>query len=385
MRAVLVLLLGMGIASCYQPVDLVPKEDPDIPWVHCILSPDSTQWLELRYLSRNGAGDYRPVEEAEILLSSHDTTTRRYDPVGRFTHETDGQWRLDMPMEPGQSYQLHVILPSGDTLRAETQLPFDNLFVESVMTPGDSLTFEYTYHDGRTVRITNRSDVLGYVSYVRPDRMLYALYYKDISLAGVCWVYKTGFSKTKGGPFLEETLATDREELVDDFNLTHTFFTESKVPEALTVYPEVKGKPLHYRFLRVPPHMEYQKKDTLAISGDFTGVHYGYCDWVMEGIGDLHKIHMFEDRMRGIPHDEEACRWLYDNSGVGLVHFMTVSEEYDRYLQELVLHELLHDVGTDVIGIYSNTNHYTNVEGGTGIFGAAIDLKKNWTCGVWGK
>ncbi|MCR5245902.1 MAG: DUF4249 domain-containing protein [Bacteroidales bacterium] len=97
----------------------------------------------------------------------------------------------------------------------------------------------------------------------------------------------------------------------------------------------------------------------------------------------MHKIHMFDDRMRGIPHDEEACRWLYDNSGVGLVHFMTVSEEYDRYLQELVLHELLHDVGTDVIGIYSNTNHYTNVEGGTGIFGAAIDLKKNWTCGVW--
>ena len=334
MRAVLVLLLGMGIASCYQPVDLVPKEDPDIPWVHCILSPDSTQWLELRYLSRNGAGDYRPVEEAEILLSSHDTTTRRYDPVGRFTHETDGQWRLDMPMEPGQSYQLQVILPSGDTLRAETQLPFDNLFVESVMTPGDPLTFEFTYHDGRTTRITNWSaDNKGYI---RPDRMLYAIHYSDITLASVFWVYKTGFSKTRGGSFLEETLATNRDELVDDFNLTHTYFTESKVPEALTVYPEVSGKPLHDRFLRIPPYMEYQKKDTLAISGDFTGAHYGYCDYFMEIIGEIHQIQMFDERMHGISHDEEACRWLYDNSEVGLVHFMTVSfysVPFPRYLR----------------------------------------------------
>ena len=374
------LLAIASLTACYQPVDLTPAEDPDIPWVNCILSPDSTQWLELRYMSRNGAGDYRPIEEADILLSSHDTTTRRFDPVGHFTHVKDGRWRLDTSMTPGLIYQLYIITARGDTLTAQTQAPFENILVSSAVSPGDSLISVYTYHDGSTVRILNRMSDNGKTYFFRTDRTSYRLLNSDRSLEQVCWIYKTGYTPSNGR-FLEEALATDREDLADDFNLTQACFTESTVAEALLNYPEVAGKPLHYRFLRIPT-LNVQV-DTLVISGDFTGVHYGYCDAVMVGLTALHRTHIREDRIFGRYHDESACHWLFDSNEVGLVHFMTVSDEYDHYLRDIVAYELVHKMSTDVIGIYSNTNHYTNVKGGTGIFGAAIETKQNWTCGVW--
>ena len=380
------LLAFAGLTACYQPIDLTPAEDPDIPWVYCILSPDSTQWLELRYMSRKGAGDYRPIEEADILLSSHDTTTRRFNPVGHFTHVKNGRWKLDTMMTPGLIYQLYIITARGDTLTAQTHAPFEHLIVSPVISPGDSLSFEYTFHDGSTIHITNKYYDSGSFSngvssfFVRPDRTSYRLMNSDRSIEQVYWIYKTGYTPSNGR-FLEETLATDREDLADDFNLTQACFTESTIPEALLNYPEVAGKPLHYRFLRIPKLN--RQVDTLVISGDFTGVHYGYCDALMGGLIASHRAHIDEDRILGRYHDESACQWLFDNNEVGLVHFMTVSDEYDHYLRDIVAYELTHKMSTDVIGIYSNTNHYTNVKGGTGIFGAAIEIKQNWTCGVW--
>lgn len=369
------------LTACYQPVDLTPAEDPGIPWVHCILSPDSTQWLELRYMSRKGAGDYRPIEEADILLSSHDTTTRRFDPVGHFTHVKDGRWKLDTWMTPGLIYQLYIITARGDTLTAQTHAPFENLIVSPVISPGDSLSFDYTFHDGNTTHMMNRYiDDNGVSFFVRPDHTSYRLMNSNRSLEQVYWIYKTGYTPSHGR-FLEETLATDREDLADDFNLTQACFTESSVPEALLNYPEVAGKPLHYLFLRIPTLN--RQVDTLVISGDFTGVHYGCCDVLLEGLIASHRVHIDEDLFLGRYHNESACRWLFDSNEVGLVHFMAVSDEYDHYLRDIVAYELTHKMSTDVIGIYSNTNHYTNVKGGTGIFGAAIEIQQNWTCGVW--
>lgn len=49
-----------------------------------------------------------------------------------------------------------------------------------------------------------------------------------------------------------------------------------------------------------------------------------------------------------------------------------VSLEYDRYLRELAQQELIENENADIAGIYSNTNVYTNISGGTGIFGFEI-------------
>ena len=60
-----------------------------------------------------------------------------------------------------------------------------------------------------------------------------------------------------------------------------------------------------------------------------------------------------------------------------------MSDEYDLYLKDVAEYELLNEIGTDMVGIYGNTNVYTNIQGGTGIFGAEVDNKLYWTCGVW--
>ena len=44
--------------------------------------------------------------------------------------------------------------------------------------------------------------------------------------------------------------------------------------------------------------------------------------------------------------------------------------------------ELLKE-STDIVGIYNNTNNYTNIQGGTGIFGSCDEQDFFWSCGVW--
>ncbi|MBR1538336.1 MAG: DUF4249 family protein, partial [Bacteroidales bacterium] len=165
----------------------------------------------------------------------------------------------------------------------------------------------------------------------------------------------------------------------DGFNKTGKFFTQSTTPEALSRYPEVAGQPLHYRYLRFPGG-SLSEMDTLMVSGDFSGTHHGVIGDMLSVIRGYHRAELQYDTTAGIPHDTEECHCLFDNN-VGYVHFKAVSEEYDNYLKDVLQTDLLRE--TDVIGIYRNTNHYTNIQGGTGIFGAEIDEKYYWTCGVW--
>ena len=72
----------------------------------------------------------------------------------------------------------------------------------------------------------------------------------------------------------------------------------------------------------------------------------------------------------------------------GRMRFTAVSEEYDRYLLDVMQYEMLHVIGTDIVGVYDNTNIYTNIytniQGGTGIFGSIVETTQAWSCGVVG-
>ena len=82
--------------------------------------------------------------------------------------------------------------------------------------------------------------------------------------------------------------------------------------------------------------------------------------------------------LQGIPYDN-----IFTTGHAGYVNFKSVSYEYDRYLKDVAQFELLREMSSDIIGIYNNTNTYTNIHGGTGIFGAEVNSKLYWSCGIW--
>ena len=364
------LLACAGLTACYQPIDLTPAEDPGIPWVHCILSPVDTQHLTLRYLARPGTGRYEGINEATVCLYSWDHNIDQYVPLGTFSNVGDGEWEMCMPdlaigklQDTGQRFRLQVLLPRGDTLTAHTSSV--GLHVDAVMTElPEPRTFRFSLHEKE-------------YSFVSKADVSHSCY--RVASATPVWASKVGWAEDRGGWYMEEELATNHEDLADRFNRTGRSFTHSEVPEALSGYPGVKGQPLHYRYIRFP-HVTEQ--DTLAFSGDFSGNHYGIWGPLVAAFISVHIAQITVDAVASIPHDTTECNWLVKKLA-GKMRFTAVSPEYDRYLLDVMQYQLLHEIGTDVIGIYDNTNIYTNVQGGIGIFGAMCDASAFWTCGVW--
>lgn len=387
-NTLLTLLALASLSACFQPIDLTPAEDPDIPWVYCILTTDSTQFVDLLYIDASGSGRYQPVEDAEATLEIWRQTqdggefyksgTFPFDPVG------NGRWQVIIPSLSGDSFsriprsslcRLQVVLPTGDTLRAETSFP------------SDPIQQEFTQS---TERFLSEFDLNGKHYSYEPmhvkdsDPRIY--WHEETSrfdlpaVTGAVWVFKVG-STGNGKTFVDETLATNCEEWTDRFNLTGQLFSASTEPMALTMYPDVAGQPLHDRYLRFPGGR--QGEGLVAISGDFKGPHYGALGSVLSrAIADQY-YEWVKSQLDDTPYGDNI---LLDKSGLdrqaGYLEFWTVSPEYDKYLKDVAQFEMLQE-STDLVGIYHNTNIYTNIEGGTGIFGANIAQTFYWSCGVW--
>ena len=401
--ALLILLAFSSLTACYQPVDLSPAERPDIPWVHCILNEKDSLYLDLRYIDASGSGHYQPINDAVIQLQEwrkrNDDSDSEYILFRSIAPELvgEGRWLWALPQTDINQFErikekalcrLEIVLPSGDTLHAETTMPpgrvdqqFDHLsesYVSSFILNGKSYSYE---------AVTDVNNHL--YKHEEYSRFL-------LPVNNPVWVTKFGLAED-GSTFVEETLATDRDEWTDGVNCTGQTFTKSDISLALTNYPDVAGKPLHYHFLRFPNgrvakevKMEHPHDDTignnsladalLTISGDFKGPHFGALGSILE-IARAEQIYeKTVAQVSGIPYADNILT-SHTLHRAGYLEFRTVSPEYDQYLKDVAQYDLLRE--TDVVSIYRNTNTYTNVQGGTGIFGAAITQTFYWTCGQW--
>ena len=400
LSTVLILLVGMSTVSCYQPVDLNTGEAGEIPWVHCILSPNSTQWLELRYLSSDGSGRSRGINDAEITLY---VVPKDDNPLflKNFTNFGDGLWRLDsLHIQARLSYRLSIKMPGRDSIWAQTSMPAFDYDLE-----GPDSTIYHFYQSGMAMDYRHHSDVefigeldddysfiyevngrrlIGYadtifddetqdVLYNCFDKPRYKLrgYLKDSPL----WIYKVGWSEKDQSWFIEEALTCNLEDRADGFNTLGIQFNKSREPDMLSAFPETENRPLHYYYLRFPAY-SISENDTISISGDFSGPHYGDARPGPEI--DIEKNKKIFYNLQGIPYDN-----IFTTGHAGYVNFKSVSYEYDRYLKDVAQFELLREMSSDIIGIYNNTNTYTNIHGGTGIFGAEVNSKLYWSCGIW--
>ena len=382
------LLALAGLTACYQPVDLTPAEDPGIPWVHCILTRDTVQFLELRYIDAAGSSNYLPVEDAEVTIEmwrqrdqglGYDDEYYYYDTYS-FERIDSGLWQWKMSFATMYNIyftrstlsKLQVVLPSGDTLRASTTIPNRRVQQQEVLSPSYYVSeFDLNgKHFSYELELSEESSTTLY----RHDEICQFSLPTDFE--GAIWVYKAGVAED-GGIFIEDALATDRDDWVDPFNITGQVFSESTEPMALANYPEVAGKPLHERFLRFPGGS--QRNPVIAVSGDFKGPHYGAGGLILLlARSDQRYEQALSEGLLGIPYPDNILL----NGKAGFLRFWVVSPEYDKYLKDVALAEMLKE-NTDIVGIYNNTNSYTNIQGGTGIFGSCDEQDFYWTCGVW--
>lgn len=394
---VLILLVGMGTAGCYEQIKMRPIVEKEVAWVHCVLSPDSTQWLELRTLSNNEETVGNIITEAVVRLWEIDDNEKRLS-AKDFLYVGDGLWRLDEIAGPDRLYALEIIRPGLDTMSAVTRMP------EYMITRnGDKEMKNYSYERGLGIpnqhysgvecigeideeyrlvyeangkcRISvSESDYPDIQHNYRHDRPRYRFTGSSGLNGRAVWIYKVGWSGTSW--FVEDKLATDREDLADGYNHTGSVFDESALPEALSHFPGVKGQPLHYRYIHFPAG-SLTIADTISLSGNFTGSHFG--DACPAVAMEYERAQKSYSAAAGLPYADN----IFTTGRAGYLNFKVVSEEYDRYLKDVSEYELLREVSGGIIGIYANTNTYTNIKGGTGIFGAEVDSKLYWSCGVW--
>lgn len=380
------LLAFAGLTACYQPVDLTPAEDPEIPWVHCILTPNSLQYVDLKYLDASGTGRCRPVEDAVVTL---EISRLREDGEGYFSIETipferaeNGRWQAsvrilnplvfwEIRQDMGHyHFRLQVVLPVGDTLRAETSFPSGSAMI-LFPTSTDAFISEFDLN-GKHYSYPIAAVKQSYPTlYRHEEKCLFQLLTSE-----AVWVYKVGVAED-GRTYIEDALATDHEEWTDPFNLTGQAFATSSEPCALSMYPDVAGQPLHFRYLRFPAG-DYRGEEGVAISGDFKGPHYGVAGPLLSMAFADQAYEKVKAQAEGVPYADN----ILTTRQVGYLQFLIVSTEYDKYLKDVAQSELFLE-STDIVGIYDNTNIYTNIQGGTGIFGAQIPQPLNWTCGVW--
>lgn len=378
----LLLLLGIGTTACYQPIDLTPAEDAHIPWVHCVLMPDTVQFLELWYIDASSSGKYRPVENAEVTLEvgrHRNWNGDFYYTSIPFQRAGSGQWQARVPMlnptnlqedDDVLHFRLQVVLPDGDTLRAETTFPLGSV-KQDIATSSDLFISEFDLN-GKHYSYPLADIPQSHPTLYRHEETCHF----SLPSSNAVWIYKVGVAED-GKTFIEDALATNHEEWTDSFNRTGQTFAVSSEPWALSMYPDVAGRPLHFRYLRFPAG-DYRGGEVVAISGDFKGPHYGLTGPMLQlAIADQ-AFEKAKAQFQGVPYEDN----ILTTRQAGYLQFLTVSTEYDKYLKDVAQAELLQE-NTDIVGIYDNTNIYSNIQGGTGIFGAQIPQTFYWSCGVW--
>jgi hypothetical protein len=116
------------------------------------------------------------------------------------------------------------------------------------------------------------------------------------------------------------------------------------------MYQYVVGCPLHDTFLRIPPVTENDGRTAADPKGYFS-------------VAGSFQAYSF----RGAPSATD-----------GYLFFVSVSDEYDRYLKELLMEESRLASMKDFADLFSRNNIFGNIENGIGIFGAKAGQKLPW-------
>ena len=282
--------------------------------VDCILTDSLTQNLHLSFTK--GASQM----ETDVLDDAVATLFDLTDGVtaGEFVKSLEkGLWTLDYSAIQGHDYRLEVMVPGYDLIYAETEMP---VFPKIETT----LDNNWVCDDGTYDTV---------------------LPYRFHSFSNSVWIYGKRTGRFSGKVSIMEGICTDLP-TVNPFNLT-----------GLTYFPPSKEEYNNYKHETEVTYLN-RSLENAEIHKRYLHVKEGY-----EPCGQYFII--------SFPADD-----LMNNASYTL-YFDVVSKSYDKYLQELWCY-VDPDEKKDLSTIYLRDEFYTNIIGGTGIFGSRISRKSSW-------
>lgn len=343
----LLLPLVMGV-SCVEDIDLDTREDRLVT-VNCILGNDSIQKLYLTYSHPKDPQLIIPIIDAKVSLSCGGNK------IGDFEHLGSGEYLLEYIPVCGEVYLLEVEVENEEKIFAKTVFPLKHE-VKSVENYPGTLLYDYL---NPLPELQNINIFTGIGLDIRCEQ--------DCLL----WLYvmKTsdGNSKREAAKFL----ASDHRNL-DSFNASDStiryYRVDKKGNRPEKFYTEIMSGwqmctvqewqkietrtdyPLQYCYLRIEHPKNYVQ----------------YLDYVKMGIEYNSGVAIDSTRLFRIAG-------TFDQSHADLVS-MNVSAEYDKYIRtcmQVTLNKMVDNFNY----IYKTDNVYSNIENGTGIFGAAYTIE----------
>ena len=336
-RLLRIYLFLCSLVGCTRITDLAPEGTPRVV-VECVLTDADVQSLRL-FMTDIAADEAKVVLEDARAVLVDSTAGVRYE----FIRVSEGRWEVNHRATAGHLYGLKVYVPGYDRIVATTAM-VDNFKVADDVRP----LFDWWS--------STLLPVEGIVEYGR-------YFHVDSLPASPVWIYAMNYNDSLGVHEVAEDIAISGNIMVDDFNITGRlwkFEGVAAIPDDYwfsylyedctpTLYQEVEGRPVHDRYLRLPPvapgHSRQMSADsTFQIAGSFGEGYY----WVEKDISETD----------------------------GYIGFITVSDEYDRFLKEALSYGLIKETSTDFSTVYSRANLYTNVVNALGIFGAKSAVAK---------
>ena len=344
-RITTLLLLGCLcglLSSCLEDINLDTGER--IMSVYCVLKQGSEQELELSYIKPTGGESQPVVEDATISLYDGDT------PVGVFTRTSETKWSLDYIPEGGHTYRLEVKVPGEETLTAETRYPpIGQLHLVEAFIP------EKKEADG-TVKPSAR--IWGYEMESSEDLILWC-YYENLN----------------DGPMITGYIASDHPGVDGRGETRYPLDPESPVYKGRFTF----GSSMHYPSGYILP------SDVL---GEQVFLHEKVLR-IMHPAGfsrpvdnEKMKVYRFINKAEGeifIPpiEDKSGKTGIFCLASVEAPArkewvLNSVSAEYDKYMAD---YYFTRHASYDFTTLVYRKNSYSNIQNGTGIFGASYEYR----------
>ena len=329
-------------SSCLEPIDLDTGER--VLNVYCVLGQGPGQSLELTYIAPVG-GSACPVEE-EATVTLYDEGA----PVGQFMQVSETKWTIDYTPHAGHLYRLEVKVVGENPLTAETRYPpVSSLQQVSLAFSDPNASRELGGNTG--FKLDSTEDQILWCYYENLEEGPAFAQYLVTDHPGVDGRGETIYPFDRDSPVIEAEFKTGKR--IDGW-------PEGFYHSTTGIYsPLFYGEPafLHERVLRIVHpagfHRSISQNQFRVYTFDESGVHFeeGKTSGVF-GIAGVNRTFMKAQLV--------IC---------------SVSGEYDRYLQDYYYGNRQ---GDDFATLVYKRNHYSNIQGGTGIFGASQMYRKEY-------
>lgn len=327
-------IISVLTSSCLEDIDLDTGEY--ILNVYCILGQGPEQTLELSYIAPTGENTRSVGEDVSISLYEEGIL------VGHFTRTSEKKWSIGFIPNENCTYRLEVNVAGEALLFAETKCPPLSNFHEMIVYPADLEAVASTTLGNMGFELESDTDQILWCFFENQGTGPAFSQYVVTDHPGVDARGETGFPYDNNSPIIANEFSS-----TDGF----CFYHSSTGIYSSLFYGEHSF--LHERVLRIQHPAGFHR----SIDPDKMRVY------VLDDVG---------------LREEERESGMFGIAGVNRTKISaklvicSVSEEYDHYLSDFYYGDGL---GEDFAVFVYKRNHYSNVQNGTGIFGASYEYR----------